>query len=78
MKRGFNLKANNSKTNKVLNRNFILKMFILNSPVSRIQLSKYSGLSKMSLTNIAESGVFASDRSIEDYARDIWHVKPVE
>ena len=52
MKRGFNLKANNSKTNKVLNRNFILKMFILNSPVSRIQLSKYSGLSKMSLTNI--------------------------
>ena len=33
---------------------------------------------KMSLTNIAESGVFASDRSIEDYARDIWHVKPVE
>ena len=46
------MKANNSKTNKVLNRNFILKMFILNSPVSRIQLSKYSGLSKMSLTNI--------------------------
>lgn len=46
------MKANNSKTNKVLNRSFILKMFILNSPVSRIQLSKYSGLSKMSLTNI--------------------------
>ena len=33
---------------------------------------------KMSLTNIAKSGVFASDRSIEDYARDIWHIKPVE
>ncbi len=33
---------------------------------------------KMSLTNIAKSGVFASDRSIEDYARDIWHIKPVD
>ena len=32
----------------------------------------------MSLTNIAKSGIFAADRSIEDYARDIWHVKPVE
>lgn len=46
------MKANNSKTNKILNRNIILKMFILNSPISRIQLSKKSGLSKMSLTNI--------------------------
>ena len=46
------MKANNSKTNKVLNRNIILKMFILNSPISRIQLSRNSGLSKMSLTNI--------------------------
>ena len=33
---------------------------------------------KMSLTNIAKSGIFAADRSIEDYARDIWHTKPVE
>ncbi|MBR4123307.1 MAG: glycogen/starch/alpha-glucan phosphorylase [Clostridia bacterium] len=33
---------------------------------------------KMSLTNIAKSGIFAADRSIEDYARDIWHIKPVE
>jgi starch phosphorylase len=27
----------------------------------------------MSLVNIAQSGIFAADRSIEDYARDIWH-----
>ena len=33
---------------------------------------------RMSLTNIAKSGMFAADRSIEDYARDIWHIKPVE
>ena len=33
---------------------------------------------KMSLTNIAQSGIFAADRSIEDYARDIWKVEPVK
>ena len=32
---------------------------------------------KMSLSNIAESGIFAADRSIEDYARDIWNAKPI-
>ena len=32
---------------------------------------------KMSLKNIAESGIFAADRSIEDYARDIWNAKPI-
>ena len=29
---------------------------------------------RMALTNIARSGIFAADRSIRDYARDIWHV----
>ena len=29
---------------------------------------------RMSLVNIARSGIFAADRSIRDYARDIWHV----
>ncbi|MBQ3134758.1 MAG: glycogen/starch/alpha-glucan phosphorylase [Oscillospiraceae bacterium] len=29
---------------------------------------------KMALTNIARSGIFAADRSIRDYAKDIWHV----
>ena len=29
---------------------------------------------KMSLINIARSGIFAADRSIRDYARDIWNV----
>ena len=29
---------------------------------------------KMSLINIARSGIFAADRSISDYARDIWNV----
>ncbi len=29
---------------------------------------------RMSLVNIARSGIFAADRSIRDYARDIWNV----
>ncbi len=31
-----------------------------------------------SLVNIAKAGFFSSDRSIKDYARDIWDVKPTE
>ncbi len=30
---------------------------------------------KMSLVNIANAGIFAADRAIDDYARDIWHIK---
>ncbi len=33
---------------------------------------------RMSLVNIAKSGIFSADRSIEDYARDIWNAKPVK
>ncbi len=32
----------------------------------------------ISLTNIAKSGIFASDRSIDDYAKNIWHINPVK
>ena len=30
---------------------------------------------KMAATNIANSGFFSSDRTIEEYNRDIWHLK---
>ena len=33
---------------------------------------------KMGLVNIAKSGIFASDRSIDDYAKNIWNVKPLD
>ena len=33
---------------------------------------------KMALKNIANAGKFSSDRTIEDYVRDIWHLKRVE
>jgi len=34
------------------------------------------GWLRMSLRNIANVGRFSSDRTIADYVRDIWHVKP--
>jgi len=33
---------------------------------------------RMSFVNTAKSGIFASDRSISDYANNIWKAKPVE
>ena len=34
--------------------------------------------SKMCLVNIAKSGFFSSDRTIEDYVQDIWHLDRVK
>lgn len=33
---------------------------------------------KMQLLNIASAGIFSADRSVTEYAQNIWHVKPVE
>ncbi len=33
---------------------------------------------RMSLMNIAKSGIFSSDRSIDDYAKKIWHLEQVK
>lgn len=33
---------------------------------------------KMMLTNIAKAGYFSSDRTIEDYNKDVWHLKSLE
>jgi starch phosphorylase len=33
---------------------------------------------RITLMNIARSGFFAADRSIEDYARDIWNLVPIK
>ncbi|MEG0769432.1 MAG: glycogen/starch/alpha-glucan phosphorylase [Ruthenibacterium sp.] len=32
---------------------------------------------KMSLMNIANSGVFSADRAVREYARNIWHIDPI-
>ena len=34
------------------------------------------GWNRMSLLNIARMGKFSSDRTIREYAREIWHVRP--
>jgi starch phosphorylase len=44
--------------------------------VEQIYRDKLKWLS-MSVTNIAYSGKFSSDRTIQEYATDIWKVKPV-
>ena len=31
---------------------------------------------KMSLMNIAHSGIFSSDRTIMQYAKEIWNIEP--
>ena len=33
---------------------------------------------QMSLVNIAHSGIFSADRSIKEYAENIWNIKPIE
>jgi len=46
----------------------------------RVATSDYADATKwsaMSLMNTATSGVFASDNSINNYARNIWHADPV-
>lgn len=45
--------------------------------VAQAYLDKKSWARK-ALINIANSGKFSSDRTIEDYVRDIWHLKKVE
>ena len=35
------------------------------------------GWARMCLVNIAQSGYFSSDRTIEEYVRDIWHINKI-
>lgn len=37
-----------------------------------------AGWARMCLVNIAQSGYFSSDRTIQEYARDIWDIHPVK
>jgi len=33
---------------------------------------------RMSLINTANAGIFSADRSVEEYAKDIWNIKKVK
>ena len=41
--------------------------------IQKLYQDKYTW-NKMSLRNIAQSGIFCADRSIQDYARTIWNL----
>lgn len=44
---------------------------------AEVYKDKYA-FTKMSLINISGAGIFSADRSIMDYANNIWHTKPVQ
>ncbi|MGM0777493.1 MAG: glycogen/starch/alpha-glucan phosphorylase [Bacillota bacterium] len=58
--------------------------FVLRDFASYVNIQKEAGMAyedrdhwlKMSLMNIAGSGYFSSDRTISEYAREIWKIKP--
>lgn len=59
---------------------FVFKDFNSYCDAHSLLKAKYSdrtGWLRSSLINIANSGIFSSDRTINEYARDIWHLKPV-
>ncbi len=45
--------------------------------VEKFYLDK-TAWTKMSILNTARSGKFSSDRTIREYAEDIWNIKPVK
>lgn len=47
------------------------------SCISKVYKDK-KAWNRMSLVNIAKAGIFAADRAIADYARDIWHAEPTD
>ena len=44
---------------------------------SDIYTNKRDEWNRKSLVNIASSGIFSADRSVKDYAEDIWNIKPL-
>ena len=41
------------------------------------KLTEEDGWARMAMMNTACAGKFSSDRTIEEYVRDIWHLKKV-
>jgi starch phosphorylase len=67
----------------LLDRNdeyFVLKDFEAYCVAQKEIQRRYSdtkGWLHSSTVNIAHSGFFSSDRTIKEYAHDIWHIKPI-
>ncbi len=62
-------------------RYFILKDFESYAAAQRAIVAAYEDKQKwaeMAITNTASCGKFSSDRTIEEYVRDIWHLEKVQ
>ncbi len=62
-------------------RYFILKDFESYAAAQRAIVAAYEDKQKwaeMAITNTASSGKFSSDRTIEEYVRDIWHLEKAQ
>ena len=46
--------------------------------ISKLYKTDKTKWNKMSLNNIAAAGIFAADRAINDYATNIWNLKPLK
>ena len=70
--------------NYLLNSNdefFILKDFDAYDAARQEIVKRYQDKKawvRSCIINIAKSGIFSSDRTISEYAEDIWDIKPVE
>ena len=65
---------------RILSTYFILKDFRSYAEAHRKMLEKYKdekGWAKSAMLNVACSGKFSSDRTIEEYVKDIWKLEKV-
>lgn len=65
--------------NEILNKDWFMTLIDLEEyiKVKDQMLLDYENTDKwkkMMLTNIAKAGFFSSDRTIEEYNKDIWHL----
>ena len=65
--------------------NDILKIFNIDNTQLNItaitNIEDYTNRDKwnqMAIHNVARIGYFSSDRAVMDYAKNIWHIKPVD
>lgn len=58
------MRGKNQDENKKINKNLVLKLIITKGPISRIELSKKTSLTKMSITNIVNE--FLQEGTIEE------------
>ncbi|MBR5896548.1 MAG: glycogen/starch/alpha-glucan phosphorylase, partial [Lachnospiraceae bacterium] len=69
--------------NELLNKDWFMTLLDLEEYIEAkdkifADYEKRTMWKKMMLTNIAKAGFFSSDRTIEDYNKDVWHLKSLE